>query len=111
MAPAVFPKKSHHTVRLVSPDSGGTADNGIEDLKKKKKKRKRKKTLHSLNAKPFEMSLLSWRLINVSSHVAHQMGAIWCIGKGFRLGMAEKQACTSCLTSGSQFPLKLGVCV
>lgn len=49
--------------------------------------KKKKKNLHSRNAKPFEMSLLSWRLINVSSHVAHQMGAIWCIGKRFRLGM------------------------
>lgn len=77
MAPAVFPKKSHYTVKLVSTASGEAADNGIEDLKKKKKQ------LHSLNAKPFEMSLLSWRLINVSSHVAHQMGAIWCIGKRF----------------------------
>lgn len=37
MAPAVFPKKSHYTVKLVSTASGEAADNGIEDLKKKKK--------------------------------------------------------------------------
>lgn len=68
-----------------------------------------KKNLHSPNAKPFEMSLISWRLINVSSQVAHQMGAIWCIGKRFQRGMAEKMPVTSCLTSGLSFLPKTGV--
>lgn len=36
MAPAVFPKKLHYTVKLVSTASGGAADNGFEDLKKPK---------------------------------------------------------------------------
>lgn len=59
-APAIFPKKWHHTVKLASLASGGAADSGIEDWKK---------NLHSLHAKPDEMSLISWRLINVSSQV------------------------------------------
>lgn len=51
----------------------------------------------------FEMSLLSWCLINVSSHVALQMGAIWCTGKSFWLRNA-KLPFVSCWLAGSQFP-------
>lgn len=56
--------------------------------------------------RPFEMSLLTWCLINASSHVAHQMGTVWCIGQRFQLETAEKWAFTRLL--GLSFLSKTG---
>lgn len=52
------------------------------------------------------MSLLTWCLINANSHVAHQMGAVWCIGQRFQLETAEERAFTRLL--GLSFLSKTG---